>query len=262
MAKVLNKLDINWRDGSGAHRLLLDKAKLLASTEEDSAFDLEEADEVIDELEALFFYGNLYDTPALLSMGDISDFAEISFELAAALIQLKERAFRYQALPRLCELANGGPKVCQYCYWAMQRIGRGRNSALSHPTISDSWYGCIEYSHLCAVDSSPTLPSLEQRSREGCVLCNYLREHYLSDLQEPNEDHDSFGKTDEPFYVWLLFDWNDKPMQGQSSGNTLRHISLRVMQAGSASEYARTLRCLVGSSDGKQIFSYRQLLHD
>ncbi|KAK8097804.1 uncharacterized protein PG998_013290 [Apiospora kogelbergensis] len=162
MAKVLNKLDINWRDGSGAHRLLLDKAKLLASTEEDSAFDLEEADEVIDELEALFFYGNLYDTPALLSMGDISDFAEISFELAAALIQLKERAFRYQALPRLC---------------------RGRNSALSHPTISDSWYGCIEYSHLCAVDSSPTLPSLEQ-----------------SDLQEPNEDHDSFGKTDEPFY--------------------------------------------------------------
>ncbi|KAK8013997.1 HET-domain-containing protein [Apiospora arundinis] len=252
MAKALKKLDIldiNWRNGPGAHRLFLDKAKSLVSTEEDGAFDLEEANEVIEELEALLYFGTQFGPYAPEGM---ADFYQLTPTMASMITQLKDRVFQHRALPQLCELAKGGPKVCRYCNWAIERIGQGRDSVLSDPRISTQPRGCFAYTHLCAVDSSQTLPLLEQRSQEGCVLCGYLREHFLISLQVPDAvDDDTPDDIYGPFYVWLLFDWDDKPRRDRQRGNTLQFFTLQVMREGRNSRTSRQVRFSVGSNDSR-----------
>ncbi|KAK6840444.1 HET-domain-containing protein [Apiospora arundinis] len=252
MAKALKKLDIldiNWRNGPGAHHLFLDKAKSLVSTEEDGAFDLEEANEVIEELEALLYFGTQFGPYAPEGM---ADFYQLTPTMASMITQLKDRVFQHRALPQLCELAKGGPKVCRYCNWAIERIGQGRDSVLSDPRISTQPRGCFAYTHLCAVDSSQTLPLLEQRSQEGCVLCGYLREHFLISLQVPDAvDDDTPDDIYGPFYVWLLFDWDDKPRRDRQRGNTLQFFTLQVMREGRNSRTSRQVRFSVGSNDSR-----------
>ncbi|KAK6846257.1 hypothetical protein PG987_001445 [Apiospora arundinis] len=226
MAKALKKLDIldiNWRNGPGAHRLFLDKAKSLVSTEEYGAFDLEEANKVIEELEALLYFGTQFGPYAPEGM---ADFYQLTPTMASMITQLKDRVFQHRALPQLCELAKGG--------------------------ISTQPRGCFAYTHLCAVDSSQTLPLLEQRSQEGCVLCGYLREHFLISLQVPDAvDDDTPDDIYGPFYVWLLFDWDDKPRRDRQRGNTLQFFTLQVMREGRNSRTSRQVRFSVGSNDSR-----------
>ncbi|KAK8084319.1 HET-domain-containing protein [Apiospora hydei] len=255
MAKALTKLDINWRNGPGEYRLLMDRAKVLASTEDDGFFDLEEANEAIGELEVLFYYGNSW-RPWAPPMEDLQDFAKLSRTLAMAIIQLKERVFRHQASPRLRGLMKGGPKICQYCYWALERIGRGHHGALSDPRTENPARGCFECTHLCAVESSQHLPLLEERAREGCDLCRFLREHFVASLQGSDTNHEDACSRAESeavrlLHVWVKFDWDDVPMQPEQSGNTLRFVTLCVLEEGSAFAMARQLRFLVGTQDSK-----------
>lgn len=183
----------------------MDRAKLLASTDDDGALDLEEVDEVMEELEELFYYGNMW-LPWTTSREARQDFRELSRTLALSIIQLKKRVFLHEDSTKLCELARGGPNICQYCNWAICRIGRGYHGAPSDLMTSPSQEsGCLKYTHLCAVDHSQNLPLLEQRAQEGCALCGFLREHFAASLQEASTD----GQVENPFYVWLNLDWDD-----------------------------------------------------
>lgn len=255
MDDVLQELDNIRHDEPSQMCSLMDKAQRILSKEDDGVFAVDEANKNTEELEELLYRGILTrNWPG--SEARIEDFDKLSPTLPSVIIQLKERVFQEQTLEP-CGSSNKSTKICQYCNWALERLGRGRHS--KRPDIlyvttmiktnapldivpSEFKYDPLKYfkyAHLCAVDSSQQLPLLRQRSQDGCALCGFIRDRLLVGLQDSNsvpkdsvsEDlvsdfhFDHLSKHKGPLLVWLQSDWGHPPFGMEQRGNILQSVT-------------------------------------
>ncbi|KAK8022914.1 heterokaryon incompatibility protein-domain-containing protein [Apiospora marii] len=218
--------------------LLVEKAQLIISTEDDGAFTLDELNKTIEKLEELLYKESLFGGRSNYKTSHIEDFETLSLTLPFIIIQLKERVFQRQAALDACGAVDDD------------------NESFEDKMVY------VEYAHLWAVESSKQFHLLEQRSQAGCILCGFLREHFLDSLQDSTSVSDSISDDSESgshydlpneqedvLLVWLQFDWGDAPIGTECRGNILQFVTVGVVpQLGNSRSWTQR-RFFVGTPD-------------
>ncbi|KAK3390823.1 heterokaryon incompatibility protein-domain-containing protein [Podospora didyma] len=134
------------------------------------------------------------------------DFSQASLtNLTATIWELKQALFGDQ-VP-----SSDRSNVCDFCGWALQRVGAGLIGTT--PWTLRNGPPFVANCYLCALDTWPRFPGLEASAQTGCDLCSFLRDLIKKRKVQLGPPH----SASQPTKVGVWIDFRYGPRQKDTS---------------------------------------------